>query len=54
MGYSFCWTDETDTLYSNYTGSIATLQVVVFATVMLVDLSVAIIIVTISVAIIQL
>ena len=56
-GGSFCWNYATDTFYGNYAGVCciyAGFEMVIFGTVMLVDLSVAIKQVTVSVAIMQL
>ena len=57
-GGSFCWNNATDTFYDNYAGGnicciYAELEVVLFVTVMLVGLSVAIKQVTVSVAIVS-
>ena len=57
-GVSFSWNFATDTFYGNYAGDIcciyAGFEVVLFVTVMLVDLSVAVKQVTVSVAIMKL
>ena len=55
---SFCWSYATDTFYGNYAGDkvcciYPAFEVVLFVTGMLLDLSVAIIQVTISLAIMQ-